>query len=73
MPHQRGGLRSNMDDKDIQYLREKLDVVHEDVREIKAQVVITNGRVTKLEMWRSYLLGGAAAIGIGFTLLKTIQ
>ena len=61
-----------MDEKDVQYLAERIEALHEDVREIKIQVVATNGRVSKLEMWRSYLLGAAATIVVGFTLFKTL-
>lgn len=30
----------------------RLEEIHEDLKEIKAEVKTTNGRVTKLEMWR---------------------
>lgn len=30
----------------------RLEDIHDDLKEIKAEVRLTNGRVTKLEMWR---------------------
>ncbi len=37
---------------------EKIDAMHDDIKEIKAKVNEQNGRVKKLELWRAYLLGG---------------
>lgn len=37
---------------------EKIDAMHEDIKEIKQRVMEQNGRVKKLELWRAYLLGG---------------
>lgn len=34
-------------------IKEKIDTIHTDVKEIKAQTTRTNGRVSKLEWWRS--------------------
>lgn len=67
--------------QDMKYLGDKVDFVHheikllilgiqDDIKEIKRQVVTINGRVSRLEMWRSFLLGGATTVGIGFAFLK---
>lgn len=36
----------------------------DDLRDIKEQTLKTNGRVSKLERWRSYLAGGMAVIAL---------
>ena len=41
--------------KDIRHIKET-------VIRIEAQVIKTNGRVSALEMWRSYLLGACAVM-----------
>ena len=38
--------------------------VKKDLTEIKEQTKRTNGRVTKLEQWQSYVLGFVAAISL---------
>lgn len=38
--------------------------IKEDVTEIKTQVKATNGKVRSLEIWRSFILGGLAILGI---------
>ena len=38
--------------------------VKQDLTEIKEQTKRTNGRVTKLEQWQSYVLGFVAAISL---------
>ena len=38
--------------------------VKQDLTEIKEQTKRTNGRVTKLEQWQSYVLGFIAAISL---------
>lgn len=39
----------------------RLDAIQQDLAEIKAQVKVTNGRVSNLELWRARLEGMAAA------------
>jgi len=65
-------MEEELHNKDIQHLGEKLEAVHEDVKEIKAQVIRVNGRVSKLEMWRSFILGGVAVTVVFFALFKAV-
>lgn len=48
------------------YTKRELDTHFEEVkdhlREIKIQVMKTNGRVSKLEIWRAILIGGGSVI-----------
>lgn len=50
-------------------LLQAVSEMHDDIREIKADVKKQNSRVGKLENWRWYLLGllGTGAGGIGIT------
>ena len=41
---------------------EKLNRMHDDINEVKISVGIQNGRVSKLEQWRSYFTGGLGVI-----------
>ncbi len=43
-------------------LAERIENMHEDVREIMKMVRIQNGRVRKLENWRNILTGAGAVI-----------
>lgn len=46
-------------------IKEKIDTIHTDVKDIKIQTTRTNGRVSKLEWWRS---GFIWALGAMWTL-----
>jgi hypothetical protein len=58
----------------IAVLETRLDGIEEKLGEILTHVRATNGRVGKLERWRSYLTGGVAftltAVAGAFALLK---
>jgi len=43
-------------------IKSKLETIHEDITEIKRLVEKQNGRVRKLENWRSWLMGSLALI-----------
>lgn len=45
-------------------IKEKFEAVHEDVRSILAQTTKTNGRVSKLESWQSFMQGGLAILAL---------
>ena len=50
----------------------KLDNMHDDIIELKDRVKVQNGRIGKLENWRSYMLGGLAlAVFIITLVVKT--
>ena len=49
---------------DLAKVGTKQCAIHEDVLETKANVRAINGRVGRLENWRSYLAGGVAVIVI---------
>lgn len=64
---------------EIQYSNRELDAHFKEIKatleRIEAQTTRTNGRVSSLEMWRSYVVGGLAIISaiilpIAFSLLK---
>jgi len=38
------------------------DHINENLKEIKLQVTVTNGRLKKLENWRSFVVGGLSVI-----------
>lgn len=46
--------------------------IRQDVKDVKAQTTITNGRVNKLELWRARTEGARAAIGAAGTVAVTI-
>lgn len=43
-------------------ITEKFDSVHKKLDEILDQTTLHNGRMSKLELWRSYITGGLAVI-----------
>ena len=45
-----------------QTLEQMIQALHEDVREIKTQTTLTNGRVNKLEIWRGALMGSITVV-----------
>lgn len=47
-----------------QYIKDKIDHIDSDVNFIKTQVTATNGRVKKLELWRSFISGGLAIFAL---------
>lgn len=64
MPDKQNTL--NQSDHDILIVvKTKLCEMHEDVKEIKKDIKRQNGRIGKLEIWRSYIIGVGAAIIIG--------
>lgn len=50
----------NLQDK----LDDNKDVIMSELGEIKVQVLKTNGRVSSLEKWQSYVIGFCAAISL---------
>lgn len=46
----------------VNVLTERLQAVHEDILEIKTIVKLNNGRISKLENYRSFLLGISALL-----------
>lgn len=63
---------SFMSKVDIAVLNEKLEHIHEDVKRIREGVQLQNGRVRKLEGWKSWVTGGLCVISflVGVGLLK---
>lgn len=62
-------------------LEERLKAIEDNTAKILTQVTMTNGRVTKLEMWRKWLNGiwwfvcllgvvGGSVFGLAFTILN---
>ena len=49
-------------------MHDKIKVIHNRVDEILGQVKLTNGRVSRLEAWKSQFVGGAKVVGILATL-----
>lgn len=45
-----------------QTLRHILSDIHKDVKSLTEIATKTNGRLTKLELWKSYMQGGLAVI-----------
>jgi hypothetical protein len=43
---------------------EKIDDIHEDVGDIKKDIKKQNGRISKLENWRAYVLGIGAVLAV---------
>ena len=54
----------------------KFDIIMETLHRIEAQTIKTNGRVSKLEMWRETLIakvsGVAATLGILWVVIKEV-
>lgn len=46
-------------------IREMFDEVKASLNRIETQTIKTNGRVSSLERWQSYVIGFCAAISIG--------
>lgn len=42
----------------------QLKSIGQEISEVKIQTIKTNGRVTNLEQWRWYILGGMAVLGV---------
>ena len=49
-------------------MHDKIKVIHNRVDEILGQVKLTNGRVSRLEAWKSQFVGGAKSVGALATL-----
>ena len=49
-------------------MHDKIKVIHNRVDEILGQVKLTNGRVSRLEAWKSQFVGGSKVVGILATL-----
>ena len=49
-------------------MHDKIKVIHNRVDEILGQVKLTNGRVSRLEAWKSQFVGGAKSVGVLATL-----
>lgn len=52
-----------MENREFETLMKRMDSQDRDLREIKDHVQKTNGRVSLLEKWQSYLDGRNAAVG----------
>lgn len=63
-------LKENCLRKDI--FTEKHDQILETLSTILSQVQKTNGRVTNLEKWRSYIAGAVAMLGIVFGIFQFV-
>ena len=50
-----------------------LNKIQNDVREVKVQTQRTNGRVNKLELWRSMIVGALIIVGILLPYLEFIK
>jgi hypothetical protein len=54
--------------KDQNYSKREIDMIikeiHNDVKSILEQTKKTNGRVSALEVWRGYITGGIAVLGV---------
>lgn len=53
-----------IDEQTWQLLMDKMDNIHQDVKATKAQATITNGRVSALEQWKSFVQGALALAGV---------
>lgn len=51
---------------------QSLGVISELLKSLDARVAIQNGRVTKLENWKTYILGGIGAVGGVFAFIVTV-
>lgn len=50
----------------------KLEQIHDDLVEVKKAVKEQNGRVRKLENWRSWIMGAVCIIAAGMTWAGTV-
>lgn len=62
----------------IEKLLTRQESIHSNIIELKEKVKIQNGRIGKLENWRSYMLGALAIISIGmpvaiYMVIKSIK
>ncbi len=53
-------------------IKSKLEQIHVDISEIKRLVELQNGRVRKLENWRSWTMGSVCIIAAGLTWAGTV-
>ena len=67
MPEMIEGLEHSAD---ILRVFDKIDAVHEDIKEIKIQTTKTNGRVTALERWQNRIIGGGVSLSVAFAIIK---
>lgn len=51
-----------MTPRDVHVLLARLEAMHEDIGEIKAQAQLTNGRVGRLELWQARVEGAKWAV-----------
>ncbi|MHC1602062.1 MAG: hypothetical protein ACXQS4_02405 [Methermicoccaceae archaeon] len=52
-----------MDDHDLLVrIDERIEVIHNDIEEIKGTIANHNKRLGVLEQWRAYVLGAAAVV-----------
>ncbi len=49
-----------------------LHTISESLTQLVSKVTIQNGRVSKLENWQSYLMGGVGAVGIIFSFVVLV-
>lgn len=49
-----------IDEQTWELLMEKINSIHEDVKATRQQATITNGRVSVLEQWKSFIQGALA-------------
>lgn len=66
-------------DAHFQDIKDLIAGVKNDVKEVKTQVLLTNGRVKTLELWRAFLAGSVGvivAIGLpilGYLALRVVE
>ena len=44
--------------------RQIINEIHRDVKEIRVQTTMTNGRVRALEVWKGFITGGLVVLGV---------
>jgi len=64
-----GERQMQIDPVQFGQLLERIDTMHDDIKEIKKDVKTQNSRVGKLENWKSYVIGGWAVFLVALGLV----